>query len=83
MDQTILNWIFVGFGALIGFTLNSIWQATKDLQAADKLLAEKMSEIETLVAGKYLLRTEFNDSLRDVFVLLHRIEDKLDRKVDK
>jgi hypothetical protein len=36
MDQTIVNWTLAGFGGLIGFLLNAVWQAVKDLQAADK-----------------------------------------------
>lgn len=39
MDQTIINWLLAGFGALIGFLLNAVWQAVKDLQNADKALA--------------------------------------------
>ncbi len=34
MDQTIINWLLAGFGALIGFLLNVVWQAVKDLQTA-------------------------------------------------
>ncbi len=41
MDQTLINWLLGGFGALIGFLLNAVWQAVKDLQAADKSLVEK------------------------------------------
>ena len=45
MDQTIINWLLAGFGALIGFLLNVVWQAVKDLQTADKVLAEKVGNI--------------------------------------
>ena len=41
MDQVLINWLLGGFGALIGFLLNAVWQAVKDLQHSDKELATK------------------------------------------
>jgi len=34
MDQALVNWLLAGFGGLIGFLLNVVWQAVKDLQKA-------------------------------------------------
>lgn len=83
MDQTIINWLLAGFGALIGFMLNAVWQAVKDLQAADVNLTKKVAEIEVLVAGDYLRREDFTHTVEALFKKLDKIEDKLDRKVDK
>ncbi len=83
MDQAIINWLLAGFGALIGFLLNAVWQAVKDLQEADKSLANKVAEIEVLVAGAYVRKDEFTQSVNALFAKLDRIEDKLDKKVDK
>ena len=83
MDQTIVNWLLAGFGALIGFLLNTVWQAVKDLQTADKELAGKVSEIEVLVAGDYVKREEFNQTVTAMFAKLDRIEDKIDKKADR
>lgn len=83
MDQTIINWLLAGFGALIGFLLNAVWQAVKDLQSSDKELASKVAEIEVLVAGAYVRKDEFTHSVNALFAKLDRIEDKLDKKVDK
>lgn len=83
MDQTIINWLLAGFGALIGFLLNAVWQAVKDLQAADKSLVEKVSQIEVLVAGAYVRKDEFQDNIKALFAKLDKIEDKIDRKADK
>ena len=83
MDQTIINWLLAGFGALIGFLLNSVWQAVKDLQTADKVLAEKVGSIEVLVAGAYVKKDEFTQSINALFAKLDKIEDKLDKKADK
>lgn len=83
MDQTIINWLLSGFGALIGFLLNAVWQAVKDLQAADTKLANKVAEIEILVAGDYLRRDDFQHTVEALFKKLDKIEDKLDKKADK
>ena len=83
MDQTIVNWMLAGFGGLIGFLLNAVWQAVKDLQKADKELTAKVAEIEVLVAGAYVKKDDFNELSKAIFAKLDRIEDKLDGKVDK
>jgi selenophosphate synthetase-related protein len=83
MDQTIVNWILAGFGGLLGFMLNVVWQSAKDLQKADKELATKVAEIEVLVAGGYVKKDEFSDLSKALFAKLDKIEDKIDRKADK
>lgn len=83
MDQTIINWLLAGFGAIIGFLLNAVWQAVKDLQNADKVLAEKVGSIEVLVAGAYVKKDDFAHTIEALFKKLDKIEDKLDKKVDK
>ena len=83
MDQALVNWLLAGFGGLIGFLLNVVWQAVKDLQKADKILAERVGEIEVLVAGSYITKTDFTQVTDAIFRKLDRIEDKLDGKADK
>ena len=52
MDQALVNWLLAGFGGLIGFLLNVVWQAVKDLQKADKVLAERVGVIgHSLASG--------------------------------
>jgi hypothetical protein len=83
MDQALVNWLLAGFGGLIGFLLNVVWQAVKDLQKADEVLAERVGEIEVLVAGSYITKTDLKSVTDAIFRKLDRIEDKLDGKVDK
>lgn len=83
MDQTIINWLLAGFGGLIGFLLNAVWQAVKDLQKADKDLTAKVAEIEVLVAGAYVKKDDLEKLSSAIFARLDRIEDKLDGKVDR
>jgi hypothetical protein len=83
MGQSIINWLLASFGALIGFLLNAVWQAVKDLQVADKEMADKVGQIEVLVAGNYLRRDDFEHTIEALFKKLDKIEDKLDGKADK
>ena len=83
MDQTIINWLLAGLGALIGFLHDAVWKDVKDLRAADKELADKVGNIEVLVAGDYLRRDDFTHTIEALFKKLDKIEDKLDKKADK
>lgn len=83
MDQTIINWLIAMAGAAFGFFGKSLWEAVKDLQAADKALAEKVSSIEVLVAGKYCTRDELAGAIGRITTQLDRIEEKLAGKADK
>lgn len=83
MEQTYVNWALGLASGLVGFLLNSVWQAVKDLQTADRELTKKVSEIEVLVAGSYVTWDGLKDALGPIVQQLQRIEDKLDKKVDK
>lgn len=83
MDQTIVNWVLASLSGLVGFLLNVVWTAVKDLQTADKDLAGKVSSIEILVAGDYVKKDEYTSMANAIFAKLDRIEDKLDKKADK
>lgn len=82
-DQNIFNIGIGTLGALLGWWLNAIWQSVKELQAADIKLAEKVNEIEVLVAGSYVKNDRFQSMEAALFAKLDRIEDKLDKKADK
>jgi hypothetical protein len=70
-------------GVLGGWVLNTVWGAVKDLQEADKDLADKVAAIEVLVAGRYVTRDEFNSTLGQVFAKLDTIRDLVSQKADR
>jgi hypothetical protein len=70
-------------GAMGGWILNTVWVSVKELQKADKELADKVSEIEVLVAGRYVTRDEFNNTLSQVFGKLDTIRDMIAKKADR
>ena len=83
MDQTVFNIIATVAGFLGGWWLKVMWDAVKDLQAAVKILVEKVNTIEILIAGNYMSKSDFDKIAAAIFQKLDKIEDKLDRKVDK
>jgi hypothetical protein len=83
MDQTLFNIAVTVAGFLCGWWLKVLWDAVKDLQSADKELAEKVSSIEILVAGQYVKRDDFDRVANAIFAKLDKIMDKLDTKADK
>ena len=81
--QTIINAAIALVGFLGGWILKVVWEGVKDLQSADKILAEKVNTIEILIAGTYISKQDFDKIAAAIFAKLDKIEDKLDRKVDK
>jgi hypothetical protein len=84
VEYQVLFDVAIGvIGVLGGWTLNTVWAAVKELQEADKELAEKVGSIEVLVAGRYVTREDFNTTLNQVFERLDRIRDLLSQKADR
>jgi len=83
MTQQTIN-ILIGIICTIGgWWLKIMYETLKDLQTEDKELADKVSKIEVLVAGGYVSKHDFLQTLQTLFNKLDRIEEKLDKKVDK
>lgn len=83
-DYQVLFNIVVGIlGVIGGWWLNAVWISLKELQMADKDLAEKVGAIEVLVAGRYVTREEFNNVVNQVFSKLDRIIDAVNQKADR
>jgi glutathionyl-hydroquinone reductase len=83
MDQQLFNIAVALVGALGGWWMNTMWQSLKDLQKADRELADKVSAIEILVAGEYVKREAFDRAVDRIFEKLDQIDAKLDKKADK
>lgn len=81
--QVLFNLAATAVGFLFGWVLNNLWTAVKELQEADKELAEKVGNIEVLVAGRYVTRDEFNNTLSQVFNKLDVIRDLISQKADR
>ncbi len=84
MDQQAVYNVFIGIiSSGLGWYMKIIFDSVKELQADDKKIAEKVNAIEVLVAGTYCTKTDLNQLTQALFAKLDRIEEKLDKKVDK
>lgn len=85
--QTLFNLSIMVTGALGGWWMKVMWDAIKSLETQDRALADRVAEIDVLVAGSYVKRDYFEHKLDSItnaiFTKLDRIEDKLDGKADK
>ena len=94
MDQTLVNWLFGGFGAAVGWVLKVIWDAIKELKADMKQIERNLPEVyvrkdDFRVAVKDMqddireVKSDMKEGLRGINDTLGLIFKKLDRKEDK
>lgn len=81
--QSLINILFGLVAFFGGIWVRGIADSMKELKHTDSELATKVQAIEVLVAGEYIKREDFEGFTKAMFVKLDKIEDKLDKKVDK
>jgi hypothetical protein len=74
--QSMMNFILPTACAVLGWFCRELWTAVQELKID---LAKLREELPT----HYVLKDDFNDRWNEVLKALHRIEDKLDKKVDR
>lgn len=82
-SQSLINAAFALVGILGGWVLNSLRDSIKALHEQDEHLVQKVQAIEVLVAGNYVKRDDMDKMSSAIFQKLDRIEQKLDKKVDR
>lgn len=82
-SQTLINALIGGFSAAVAFILRVLWEGLRELQKADVELTAKLSDMQLLVAGNYVKKDELDGIIKALFAKLDKIEDKLDKKVDR
>jgi hypothetical protein len=76
MEQTLLNWVFAGCGATVGWILKILWDAISDLK-------KDMKDLNKEVHEDFVRKEDYRVDIAEVKQMLNRIFDKLDSKVDK
>ena len=74
--QFIINTILPLICVVIGWFCKELWTAVQELK-------EDIAKIREDLPKDYVSKEDFNDRWYEVLKSLHRIEDKLDQKVDK
>lgn len=59
MDQDIINWLFAGFGAAIGWILKVIWDAIHDLKVDLRAIEKDLPEV-------YVRKDDFKDAITEI-----------------
>jgi hypothetical protein len=74
--QSMMNFILPTACAVLGWFCRELWTAVQELK-------EDLAKLREELPTKYVTKDDFNDRWYEVLKALHRIEDKLDKKVDK
>jgi hypothetical protein len=59
MEQTIINWVFAGAGAAIGWVLKVFWDAIQDLKKDIRQIERDLPEV-------YVRRDDFKDAVKEI-----------------
>lgn len=78
--QVLFNIVLTAFGALAMILITSINKKIDRLSEEDREMMLKVSELQILVAGQYVTRTEFDAKVDAFFVKLDSIDQKLERR---
>ena len=81
--QWVLNGLFAVIAFLGGAVYNNIRTGMQEQDKELKELADKVHQIDKLVAGNYVHKDDLEKITAALFRKLDQICDKLDRKADK
>lgn len=87
MDQSIINWLFAGFGAALGWILKVVWDAIHDLKVDIRAIEKDLPEIyvrrddfrETMTE----IKTEMREMRHDMKVSFKHVDDTLNVLFEK
>lgn len=82
-SQTIINTLLGLTTFFGGMWVRGIADSMKELKVTDAELADKVHEIEKLVAGQYVTRTDFDKKIDKLFEKLDHISAEIQSKQDR
>lgn len=87
MDQQLINWLFTGFGAAIGWILKVVWDAIKDLKADLRVIERDLPEVyvrkDDFKDAIHEIKTEMREMRQDVKVGFKHVDDTLNVLFEK
>jgi predicted nucleic acid-binding Zn-ribbon protein len=94
VDQTLINWLFAGFGAALGWIMKIVWDAISDLKADMKQIERDLPEVyvrkddfRNVVSGikedMKDMRTDMKEGFNKIDHTLSLLFKKLEMKEDK
>jgi len=82
VDQSLVNAAIAAGGAAVSFILKRVFDEIDRMNKREQVIAEKLNNIEVLIAGNYIRREQFDSAMRMLETKLDRLDEKLSRKVD-
>jgi hypothetical protein len=59
MEQTLINWVFAGAGAALGWILKVVWDPIQDLKKDIRQIERDLPEV-------YVRRDDFKDAVKEI-----------------
>ena len=87
MDQSIINWLFAGFGAALGWILKVVWDAIHELKVDIRAIEKDLPDVyvrrddfrETMAE----IKTEMREMRHDMKVSFKHVDDTLNVLFEK
>jgi cell fate (sporulation/competence/biofilm development) regulator YmcA (YheA/YmcA/DUF963 family) len=76
MNQDLINLGITFFGAGVGWTMKSLWEAVRSMQ-------KEIKEVERQLHTQYVSKDDYRQDLVEIKDMLKQIFDKMDKKADK
>ena len=76
MTQDVLNWLFAGFGAAVGWILKVVWDAVSDLKHDVKQIERDLPEV-------YVRKDDFREAVREIRETMKELRTDMKAGFDK
>jgi ribosome maturation protein Sdo1 len=76
VTQDVLNWLFAGFGAAVGWILKVVWDAVTDLKHDVKQIERDLPEI-------YVRKDDFREAVREIRDTMKELRTDMKAGFDK
>jgi predicted nucleic acid-binding Zn-ribbon protein len=76
VTQDVLNWLFAGFGAAVGWILKVVWDAVTDLKQDVKQIERDLPEV-------YVRKDDFREAVREIRETMKELRTDMKAGFDK
>jgi hypothetical protein len=76
VTQDVLNWLFAGFGAAVGWILKVVWDAVTDLKQDVKQIERDLPEV-------YVRKDDFREAVREIRDTMKELRTDMKAGFDK
>jgi hypothetical protein len=76
VTQDVLNWVFAGFGAAVGWILKVVWDAVRELRQDVKQIEKDLPEV-------YVRKDDFREAVREIRETMKELRTDMKAGFDK